>query len=93
MSDSIAASLRESSPITFVTKKDCPLCNEAKKTVEHSARRYKLAIEYVDLEGEPADVQDKFKFDVRVVIVDGKRRFSGHVNGSLLEKLLKTRPK
>jgi glutaredoxin len=84
---------KTTAPITFVTKKECPLCNEAKRVVEHSARRYRLAIEYVDLEGEPAEIQEKFKFDVPVVIVDGKRRFSGHVSGALLEKLLKTRPK
>jgi glutaredoxin len=79
-------------PITFVTKRDCPLCVEAKKVVEHSARRYRLAVEVVQLEDEPAETQEKFKFDVPVVIVDGKRRFSGHVSGALLEKILKTRP-
>ncbi len=83
---------KTAAPITFVTKKECPLCNEAKRVVESSARRYKVSIEYVDLEGEPAEIQEKFKFDVPVVIIDGKRRFSGHVSVPLLEKVLRSRP-
>lgn len=83
---------KTAAPITFVTRKDCPLCHEAKRAVEHSARRYRVAIEYVDLDMEPPEVQEHFKFDVPVVLVDGKRRFSGRVNAPLLEKILKTRP-
>lgn len=75
-----------------MTKRDCSLCNTAKKIVDHAARRYKLAVEVVDLDQEPADVQEKLKFAVPVVIVDGKRRFSGHVSAPLLEKILNTRP-
>jgi len=75
-----------------VTRKDCPQCVEARRIVEHSARRYRVAIEYVDIESEPAEVQEKFRFDVPVVLVDGKRRFSGHVSAPLLEKVLKSRP-
>jgi len=84
---------KTTAPITFVTKKDCPLCVEAKRVVEHSARRYKLAVELVDLENEPADIQEKFKFEVPVVIIDGKKRFTGHVSVPLLEKVLQSRPK
>ena len=83
---------KTTAPITFVTKRDCSLCNSAKKIVDHAARRYKLAVEYVDLEREPADVQEKLKYDVPLIIVDGKRRFSGHVSAALFEKILKTRP-
>jgi glutaredoxin len=83
---------KTTAPITFVTKRDCPLCVTAKKAVDHAARRYKLAVEVVDLEAQPADIQEKLKFSVPVVIVDGKRRFSGHVSAPLLEKILATRP-
>jgi glutaredoxin len=75
-----------------VTRRDCPLCSAAKRVVEHSARRYRVAIEYVDLDTQPPDIQEKFKFDVPVVIVDGKKRFTGHVSAPLLEKVLMTRP-
>ena len=66
---------------------------ETRKVVEHAARRYKLAVEHVDIDEEPADIQERFKFDVPVVIIDGKRRFSGHVAAPLLEKILNTRPR
>ena len=61
--------------------------------VEHSARRYKLALEVVDLDEEPAEVQQKLRFDIPLVLVDGKKRFSGSVTATLLEKILQTRPR
>jgi hypothetical protein len=76
-----------------VYKKDHAVSLEARRVVEHSARRYRLPVEFVDIEGEPADIQERFKFDLPVVIIDGKRRFSGHVSAPLLEKILNTRPR
>jgi len=84
---------KTTAPITFVFKKDDTVSLDARRVVEHSARRYKLAVEYVDVEQEPADIQERFKFDLPVVIIDGKRRFSGHVTPVLLEKILNTRPR
>ena len=78
-------------PITFLTRKDCPLCHEARRIVENAARRYKLAIETVDLDREPADVFERFKNEIPVIMIDGKRHFSGHVSASLLERALKSR--
>ena len=77
----------------IVFKKDDTVSLDARRVVEHSARRYKLAVEYVDVEQEPAEIQERFKFDLPVVIIDGKRRFSGHVSPALLEKILNTRPR
>lgn len=82
---------KTTAPITFVTRKDCPLCVEARRVVDHAARRYKLAVETVDLEAEPADVVEKLRFDVPIVLIDGKRRFSKHVSAVLLEKALRAR--
>jgi glutaredoxin len=77
--------------ITLLTRKNCPLCLVAKRVVENAARRYRLAVEEVDIDDEPQEVLDRFKDEVPVVMVDGKRRFSGHVSPALLDTILKTR--
>lgn len=82
---------KTTAPITFITRRACPLCVEAKRIVEHSARRYKLAVEMVDVDEAAPEVLERFKDEVPVVLVDGKRRFSGHVSAPLLETILKTR--
>ena len=64
---------------------------EARRVVESAARRYKLAIEEVDIDFEPPEVLERFKDEVPVIFVDGKRRFSGHVSAPLFETILKTR--
>ena len=74
-----------------MTRRDCQLCVEARKVVESSARRYKLAVEVVDLDGEAPDVIEKFRREVPVILIDGKRRFSGHVSAVLFEREIKAR--
>jgi hypothetical protein len=64
---------------------------EAKRILAHAARRYRLAIEEVDLEREAPEVLEKLKYDLPVVLIDGKRRFSGHVSQVLLERALQSR--
>ncbi len=78
-------------PITFLTRKNCPLCLEAKRIVEHAARRYKLAVEEIDIEAEAPEVFERYRYDIPVVLIDGKRRFSGHISAPLLERALQTR--
>jgi hypothetical protein len=59
--------------------------------IESAARRYRLAIEEVDVDREPPEVLARFKDEVPVILVDGKRRFAGHISAPLLETILKTR--
>lgn len=82
---------KTTAPITLLLRKGDPLCAQAKRLVEHSARRYKLAVEEVDIEREPAEIQERFRHDVPVVLIDGKRRFSGHFSQALLERALQSR--
>ncbi len=80
-------------PITLVTRNKCPLCSKARRLIAHAARRYRVAVEEVNVEVEHPDVFEKWKYDVPVVLIDGKRRFSGHISPTLLEKALQTRPR
>ena len=82
---------RTDAPITFITKSQCALCERARRVVENAARRYRVAVEEVNIETAHPDIFQKWKFDLPVVLIDGKRRFSGHVSPTLLEKALQTR--
>ena len=77
--------------ITLVTKSDCALCHQARRVLEHAARRYRLQIEEVNAERDHPEVFATWKHHLPVVLIDGKRRFSGHVSTTLLEKALQTR--
>jgi len=82
---------RTSAQITLVTKHDCPLCGEARRVLEHAARRYRLSVEEVNVERDHPEVYEKWKYDLPVVLIDGKRRFKGHVSPTLLERALQAR--
>jgi hypothetical protein len=78
-------------PITFVTRKGDARCLAARKIVEHTARRYKLQIEDVDVDGEDPSVREKLETDLPVILIDGKRRFSGYLQAPLFEQAIRTR--
>ena len=82
---------RTTAPITLITRRNSPLCHQARRIVDHAARRYKLAVEVVDLDAEGQAAIERYKDEVPIVLIDGKRRFSRHVSATQLEQILKTR--
>lgn len=66
------------------TRNDCPLCDEAKATLE----QYGFATELVDIDQDAA-LQQKYTSCVPVVVIDGKERFRGRVNEVLLRRLIR----
>jgi glutaredoxin len=80
---------RKAAHLTFTvySRAQCGCCEKALKVLKESQRRYGFAIDEVDIDQDP-DLVAKFTTEVPVVAVNGKVRFRGVVNSSLLERLL-----
>jgi hypothetical protein len=69
------------------TRAGCHLCEEARGQLERAQRQYRFALEMIDVDTE-AGLAETYGSEVPVVMVEGKVRFRGRVNGALLERLL-----
>jgi glutaredoxin len=80
---------RKATHLTFTvySRAQCGCCEKALKVLKESQRRYGFAIDEVDIDQDP-DLVAKYNTEVPVVTVNGKVRFRGVVNSSLLERLL-----
>ena len=72
---------------TIYTRTQCCCCHKALDLLRDYQRRYRFAIEEVDIDGDPALVAS-YDTEVPVVAVNGKVRFRGIVNRALLDRLL-----
>ena len=66
------------------TRNDCPLCDDAKATLE----QYGVTTELVDIDQNSA-LQQQYTDCVPVVVIDGKERFRGRINEVLLRRLMR----
>ena len=69
--------------VTLYTRSGCHLCDEA----EELLIRYGLRPAKVDIDSDPA-LANRYTNCVPVVVIDGKERFRGRVNATLLRRLL-----
>ncbi len=76
--------------IVLYTRDGCHLCDKAKETLLKYAR-YLPAIEEIDVNTDRA-LAERFGTCIPVVEIDGKIRFRGHVNDSLLRRLIEATP-
>lgn len=76
--------------LTFYTKENCPLCEEATETLEDYAA-YLPEVERIDIYSNP-ELIEKFGTCVPVVVLDGKIRFRGRINEVLLRRLIVASP-
>lgn len=72
---------------TVYTRAQCCCCHKAIDILEDFRRRYHFMLETVDIDADP-DLVAKYDLEVPVVAVNGKVRFRGVVNPTLLERLL-----
>ncbi len=72
---------------TVYTRQQCCCCHKAIDVLEEFQRRYRFAIETVDIDDDP-DLVAQYNTEVPVVAVAGKVRFRGVVNPVLLERLI-----
>src|ERR1043165_6278829 len=64
-------------PVTFYTRRDCPLYDKAKAAIRSSGVAVEL-IE-VDIDGDP-ELHQRFTDDVPVIYIDGKEAFRHFVH-------------
>ena len=72
---------------TVYSRAGCTCCDKALDVLKDAQRRFGFTIDEVDIDQDP-DLVAKYNTEVPVVIVNGKVRFRGVVNPSLLERLL-----
>jgi len=64
-------------PVTFYTRRDCPLCDKAKAAIRSSGVAVEL-IE-VDIDADP-EIHRRFTDDVPVIYIDGREAFRHFVH-------------
>src|SRR5262245_61407936 len=69
------------------TRRGCHLCEDAWRLLRSEQRRYRFALDAVDVDSDP-DIAARHGACVPVVTVNGKVRFRGGVNRVLLGRLL-----
>src|SRR6188472_4514945 len=72
---------------TVYTRAQCCCCHTAIDLLRDAQKRYGFTINEIDIDTDP-ELVAKYNTEVPVVAVNGKVRFRGVVNPSLLERLL-----
>jgi glutaredoxin len=72
---------------TVYTRAQCCCCHKAIDLLKDAQKHYGFMITEVDIDTDP-ELVAKYNTEVPVVAVNGKVRFRGVVNPSLLERLL-----
>jgi glutaredoxin len=70
--------------VVLYSRHGCHLCDEAAAVLAHHG----LAFEVVDIDADPT-LRRRYNECVPVVVIDGKERFRGRVDGLLLRRLLR----
>jgi len=71
--------------IEILTKKDCCLCDDAKKIIERVLPDFPATLTMVDIESDP-DLFESYKERIPVVRLNGKESFVFKVNETTLRK-------
>lgn len=74
--------------VVLYTRRGCHLCEEAWEILQMEQKRFRFALEAVDVDDSP-ELAARYGEEVPVVTVDGKIRFRGGVNRVLLTRLLR----
>lgn len=74
--------------VTIYTRTDCSCCERAKAVIEPRRREHDFFVEEIDIDTDPKLVE-AYGTLVPVVAIDGKVRFRGKVEPSLLDRLLR----
>jgi glutaredoxin len=74
--------------VVMYTRQGCHLCEQAWEVLQRAARRHRLSLRQVDVDSDPALVEQHGEH-VPVVAIDGRVRFRGIVNAVLLERILR----
>ena len=73
--------------LQLYTKSDCPLCDEAKESLEPLAARFSLQIEEIDITAN-LGLFTKYKDLIPVLELEGKRLFVHRIHVRVLKRKL-----
>ncbi len=73
--------------VTFYTRRDCCLCDEAKGLVREVTGAYPVDLLEVDIDQDP-DLRARFDQEVPVLFVEGRKAFKFRTTASELRKRL-----
>jgi hypothetical protein len=76
--------------IEFLEKPECHLCEDAEIVVQKVCARLSLPWEKINIEDHP-DLYDRYKEEIPVLLVDGRKLFKYRTNESDLMKSLSRR--
>ena len=77
--------------LVLYTRADCPLCHEMQAVIERVAREMPLALELVDVDGDPA-LAAAYGHEIPVLAINGRRAFAVRVDaGALRARLARER--
>ena len=74
--------------LQLYTKADCPLCDEAKKSLESLAARFPIQIEEIDITAN-LGLFTKYKELIPVLELDGKQLFVHRIHVKALKRKLR----
>jgi hypothetical protein len=77
--------------LTFYTKTDCCLCDDALTALERVHRDFDFELERVDVASSP-ELDERYGTRVPVIALDGSELFEYRVDESALRGLLSERP-
>lgn len=81
--------------LTFLTRRDCHLCETARKNVQTAIASRDVTLTEVDVDTD-ADLRDKYGWDVPVVLLDGRQHSFYRVDpqrlGRAIDALIARRP-
>ena len=66
------------------TRRDCPLCFALRRAAARAARRHRVALAIVDVDGDP-DLRARYGDAVPVLVLPDGPRFTGRASAAALE--------
>jgi glutaredoxin len=74
--------------ITLYTRKNCCLCDDAKRAIQAARKKTAFEVEEIDIDGDPL-LKQRYNDEVPVVAINGNKAFKYRVNADeLLKKLV-----
>ncbi len=77
--------------ITLYTRPDCHLCHEMRAVLDAVGRDLPLAVEEIDVDGDPALVA-AYGTEIPVLCVNGRKAFKYRVDATTLRRRLEREP-
>jgi glutaredoxin len=77
--------------VEIYSKPDCPLCDEAKAVVCAARARFSFELVERNIEDD-AELFARFRYDIPVVFVNGRKAFKHHVDPRALDDRLRREP-